>query len=310
MTIQFAFLNLVGLMSSNTPSSNPPNDRAHLIGIALMVSAMLIIPFLDAIAKDLSTRYSVTQITWARYFFHFALLLPIVLLKFGPRALLPKSPGLQLVRSTFLMCATFFYFSAISLIPLADALALVFISPFVVTVLSALILKEAVGPRRWGAVIVGLLGALVIVRPGFVDGNLGTLFAMGAAITYACYLISTRKLAHTAPPMVTLTFSALVGAVVFSALVPTVWIPPTGTDFFWMILLGVVAALGHYLIIKAFDYAEASLLAPYGYTEIIMTCLLGYLVFGDLPDGFTWLGMGIIVASGIYISVRERRVHN
>lgn len=296
-------------MPLNTSSPSEPHDRTYLIGITLMIVAMFIIPVLDAIAKELSARYSVTQIVWARYFFHLALMLPVVLLKYGRRALIPKNPGLQLLRGAFLMCSTFLYFSAIALIPLADALALVFICPFIVTVLSALILKEAVGPRRWSAVVVGLIGAIIIVRPGFSALNAGTVLALGAGVTYACYLISTRKLANTAPPIVTLTFSALIGAVVFSMLAPTSWNTPTEIDAIWMVLLGAVAALGHYLIIKAFEYAEASILAPYGYTEIIMTCLLGYLVFGELPDAFTWLGMGIIIASGIYISLRERDVN-
>ncbi len=284
------------------------HDRRHLIGIGLLVAAMFVIPFLDAIAKHLSADYSVTQITWARYFFHFIILLPIIIVKYGVRSVIPASPGLQILRSTFLMFSTFLYFSAIALIPLADALALVFIYPFIVTVMSALVLKETVGRRRWTAVVIGLIGAMIIIRPGFSVGGIGSLFALGAGVTYGCYLIATRKLANTAPPLVTLTFSALVGAVVFSLLVPAEWQPPSDTDLLLMVLLGAIAAFGHYLIIKAFEYAEASMLAPYGYSEVIMTCVLGYVLFGDLPDVYTWTGMAIIVGSGLYISFRERHL--
>ncbi len=293
-------------MSSHIPTSVTQADRKYVLGVLLMVLAMIIIPFLDAIAKELSTRYSVLQITWARYFFHFALMLPLALATYGRQALVVKSTGMQILRGGFLMASTFLYFSALALIPLADALALVFIYPFVVTVLSVVILKEPVGIRRWMAVLVGLLGALIIVRPGFSDFGIGTMLALAAGITYGCYLISTRKLANTAPPMVTLTFTALIGVVVLSILVPYGWQTPTTADWLWMILLGTIAALGHYLIIRAFEFVEASILAPYGYTEILMACLLGYVVFGDLPDILTWIGIATIIISGIYISVRER----
>ena len=248
-----------------------------------MILAMLVIPMLDGIAKELSLRYTTTQITWARYFVHFSFMLPFVLIRFGPRAILPKNPRLQLLRSSLLMCSTFMYFWAISLIPLADAIALIFIYPIVVTALSAGILKEQVGIRRWSAVLVGLLGA-----------------------SYGCYLIATRKLANSAPPVITLTFTAFVGTVVFSALVPSYWQTPTNTDLMLMLAMGLLAALGHYMIIKSFEYAEASVLAPYGYSEIIMASLIGYFVFGNFPDLYSWIGISIIIFSGIYISIRER----
>lgn len=271
-----------------------------------MVLAMFIIPFVDAIAKELSSRYSVMQITWARYFFHFCLMLPLVLMKHGVRSLVPAQPVAQLFRGGLLMCATFLYFSAISTIPLTDALALIFVYPVIVTILSAMILGEPVGARRWSAVLVGLVGAGVIIRPGFEGTGVGTLMALGAGVSYGCYLIATRKLANSAPPFVTLTFTALIGAVVFSALVPAYWQTPPPMDLVMMVSLGALAAVGHYLLIKAFEYAQASVLAPIGYSEIIMTTLLGYIIFDDFPDGLTWVGIAIIISSGIYISVRER----
>ena len=285
-----------------------PNTKNPLVGIMLMILAMLIIPVMDGIAKDLSVRYSITQITWARYFIHFIFMLPLVLMQFSLPTLFPKNPSLQLFRSSLLMCSTFLYFWAISLIPLADAIALIFIYPIIVTVLSALILKEHVGIRRWLAVVAGLFGTCIVVRPGVLDISLGTVLALGAGTTYGCYLIATRKLANSAPPLVTLTFTALVGTLVFSAFVPFYWQTPSGSDFMLMLALGLIAALGHYLIIKSFKYAQASVLAPYGYTEIITASLIGYFAFGDFPDSYTWLGISIIVASGLYISVRERHL--
>ncbi|NQW00105.1 MAG: DMT family transporter [Rhodospirillales bacterium] len=297
-------------MSDHKPIADLLPDagqRRHLTGIGLMVLAMFIIPFVDTIAKELSSRYATTQIAWARYFFHFVLMLPLVLYKHGPRALFPLHPGAQILRGGLLMVSTFMYFSAVALIPLADALALVFIYPVVMTALSALVLKEIVGARRWSAVFVGLVGACIIIRPGLLAVGPGTLLALGAGITYACYLVATRRLANHTPPLVTLTFTALMGAVVFSMLVPAFWQTPSPVDMLLMGLMGALAACAHYLIIRAFDYAEASVLAPYGYAEVIMTIALGYLIFGDFPDAFTWLGIAIIIASGIYISFRERK---
>ena len=285
-----------------------PNNKNPLVGIMLMILAMLIIPVMDGIAKDLSVRYSITQITWARYFIHFIFMLPLVLMRLSLPTLFPKNLSLQLFRSSLLMCSTFLYFWAISLIPLADAIALIFIYPIIVTALSALILKEHVGFRRWLAVVAGLFGTCIVVRPGIMEIGLGTFLALGAGTTYGCYLIATRKLANSAPPLVTLLFTALVGTIIFSALVPSYWQTPTDTDFILMLALGLLAAIGHYLIIKSFEYAQASVLAPYGYTEIITASLIGYFAFGDFPDYYTWIGISIIITSGIYISVRERHI--
>jgi drug/metabolite transporter (DMT)-like permease len=285
-----------------------PNTKNPQVGIMLMILAMLIIPVMDGIAKELSARYSITQITWARYFIHFSFMLPLVLMQFSLPTLLPKNPGLQLLRSSLLMCSTFLYFWAISLIPLADAIALIFIYPIIVTSLSALILKEHVGVRRWLAVVAGLFGTCIVVRPGILEISLGSFLALGAGTSYGCYLIATRKLANSAPPLVTLAFTALVGTLVFSAIVPSYWQTPTDTDLMLMLALGLLAALGHYLIIKSFEYAQASVLAPYGYSEIITASLIGYFAYGDFPDSYTWIGISIIVASGIYISLRERHI--
>jgi drug/metabolite transporter (DMT)-like permease len=285
-----------------------PSTKNPQVGIVLMILAMLIIPVMDGIAKDLSARYSIIQITWVRYFIHFSFILPLLFVQLSLPTLLPKNLGLQLLRSSFLMCSTFLYFWAISLIPLADAIALIFIYPIIVTTLSALILKEHVGVRRWLAVLSGLLGTCIVVRLGVLEIGLGTFLALGAGTSYACYLIATRKLASSAPPLVTLAFTALVGTLVFSIFVPPYWEKPTDTDLMLMLALGFIATLGHYLIIKSFEYTQASVLAPYGYSEIITASLVGYFAYGDFPDIYTWMGISIIIASGIYISIRERHI--
>ena len=290
---------------SETASVENPDDRP-LTGILMMVGAMFLVPVMDGIAKHLSADYGTLQVVWARYFFHFVFLLPFVLWRYGRAAFAPSRPVMQVLRGGLLLASTALFFAAIARMPLADAISLVFVYPMVVTLLSALILREAVGPRRWTAVIVGFLGALIVIRPGLGVIGGGGLLALAAGSGYALYILATRKLAGSAPPLVTLAFTALLGCVVTSLAVPFAWITPDATDLAWMAAMGLIAAAGHFLIIRSFEYASASLLAPYGYSEIIMATIIGFFVFGDFPDAWSWLGIAVIVASGLYISVRER----
>lgn len=283
-------------------------EASPLKGIALYIAAMAIVPLMDGIAKHLSEEMSVLQVSWARYFAHFAILLPLVLIKHRPAQLLPRQPFLQVVRGGLLLISTVCFFWSISLMPLADALAIVFVSPLVVTALSPWLLGETVGLRRWSAVIVGFLGACIIIRPGPEMLSSGAPFALAAGVGYALYLISTRRLAGSAPPSITLFYTAVVGAIVLSLAVPFAWTTPNMTQIALMASLGLIAAIGHFLVIKAFDSAPASLLAPYGYSEIVMATAVGYLVFGDFPDFWTWTGIAILITSGIYVSLRERKV--
>ena len=293
---------------SVTASPETGASASPIKGILLYLPAMAIVPFMDGIAKHLSEEMSVLQVSWARYFTHFAILLPLVLLTQKPAKLLPQQPFLQVFRGALLLISTVSFFWAISLMPLADALAIVFVSPLVVTALSPWLLGETVGIRRWSAVLVGFLGACIIIRPGPEMLNSGAPFALAAGVCYAFYLIATRRLAGSAPPMVTLFYTALVGAVVLSLAVPFAWTTPNVGQVGLMAALGLIAAIGHFLVIKAFDSAPASLLAPYGYSEIVMATLVGYLVFGDFPDSWTWIGVAIVIASGVYVSLRERKL--
>lgn len=281
-------------------------ESSPLKGILLYIPAMAIVPLMDGIAKHLSTEMSVMQVSWARYFAHFAILLPIILIKHRPAQLIPSQPILQLVRGGLLLVSTVCFFWAISLMPLADALAIVFVSPLVVTALSPWLLGETVGLRRWSAVVVGFIGACIIIRPGPEMFSSGALLALAAGTLYALYLIATRRLAGSAPPMITLFYTALVGALLLSLIVPFTWTTPNLEQIGWMASLGLIAAVGHFLVIKAFQMAPASLLAPYGYSEIVMATVVGYLIFGDFPDYWSWIGVSIVIASGIYVSIRER----
>lgn len=279
-----------------------------VLGIGLLVVAMTVIPVMDGLAKLLSANYPVLQITWARYTFHLATMLPVLLWRHGVRTLVPPKAGLQLLRGACILASTLLFFAGLARMPLANTLALAFISPFVVTALSPWLLGERVGPRRWAAVGCGFLGALIVFRPGFGDFGWEGLLPMGAGVGYACYLILTRRLAGAGPALVTLAYSGLVGTVALSLVVPFVWSPPDAAGWSLMVLMGLLAAVGHFLLIRAFELAPASLLAPLGYGEIVGATAVGYLLFGDFPDRITWIGVTVIVASGLFIVWRERTV--
>ncbi len=292
-------------VQSKTVSPVPPSEANSLIGIALCVAAFAVLPAMDTVAKYLSADMSVIQVSWGRYFFHLMFLLPVVLYRYGPSAMKPARFFLQIVRGSLLLSATLCFFASIAIMPIADTLAIVFVSPLLVTLLSPFMLGERIGPYRVVAVLVGFVGTLIIIRPG--NGmNIGALFALGTGVSYAFYSITTRKLSGSAPPIVTLTFTALVGSIVLSAAVPFFWSDISLINWGLMVLMGFLGALGQYFFIKAYDYAEASILAPITYSEIVMAVAFGWMVFGDFPDLWTWTGTAIVIASGIFISIRER----
>ncbi len=284
----------------------PRTTQRPLFGIGLMVVAMLALPIMDAAAKYMSARIPTLQLVWARFFFHTLLLIPIALWHHPVRELFPQRAGLQTVRALMILCATALFFRAVALMPLADTLAVFFIYPFIITAFAPWVLGDRVGVWRWTATIIGFIGALVIIQPGFATLTQGVLFAIGAGFSYSFYALSTRKLAGIDPPLVTLFFTGLIGLVVTSVLLPFAWVVPQAGDWMLMAVMGLVSAAGHYCVILASECAPAPLLAPLAYVEIISATLLGYFIFADLPDRMTWIGIAIIVASGIVIAWREK----
>jgi drug/metabolite transporter (DMT)-like permease len=276
--------------------------------ILLLLGAMAILPLMDAIAKHLSHEMSLWQITWARFTFHVLWLMPAFLARHRLRELMPARAGLQILRGLCLMASTFLFFGGVAYMPIADTLALSFVSPLTVTLLSPFLLGEKVGVRRLSAVGVGLLGALVIIRPGLGVFQAAALFGISTGLVYAFYVIITRRLAGTAPALVTLAYTALLGMIGTSLVVPFFWVPPSLEQWGLMVALGAIAALGHYLVILAYERGEASMLSPFSYAEMIGAVTVGYLIFGDFPDRWTWLGIAILIGSGVYISIREHRV--
>ena len=188
---------------------------------------------------------------------------------------------------------------------MAKALTLAFIAPLIVTILSPIVLGEKVGFRRWAAVIIGFIGSLIVLRPGFVEINLASVAALGTGFLYGIYLIVTRKLHNSDHPLLTLLLTGVVGAIIGSAIMPSVWVQPTVTDWYMMFAIGFFASVGHLLIILSLKYADASKLAPFGYFEIITNIIIGYYFFNNFPDTWTFMGLFVIVSSGIYIFRRE-----
>ena len=268
--------------------------------------AWAILPFMDTIAKYLSSDLSFFQITWARYFFTVFFTLPFMFFFFRKNLTWTTQPKLQFLRGLTLFFANVLFFYSISIISMAKALTLAFVAPLITTALSPIFLGEKVGFRRWSAVIVGFIGSLIVIRPGFIEFNLASIAALGTGFFYGIYLIITRKLHSSDSPLLTLLLTGVVGAVVASFLVPVVWINPTFNQWSLLALMGIFACLGHLFLILSLKYADASKLAPLGYFEIVTNITLGYYFFGDFPHNWTWVGLVIIVCSGIYISLRER----
>ncbi|WP_282606857.1 DMT family transporter [Pelagibius sp. Alg239-R121] len=273
-------------------------------GILWMLLTMLLFVSMDTAAKHLTQSYPVLQVVWARYFFH-ALLLALYLNRRIPGLMRTKRLGIQLFRSLLLLVTTVLFFTGISLIPLADASAIMFVAPIIVTALSMPLLKEKVGPRRWVSIVVGFIGALIIIRPGGETVQIAALLPFCAACCYALYQIITRSLSHSDQPLTTLAYTALVGAVVMCFVAPFNWQSPDTNGWLLMILIGFLGGISQFTLIKAFQSAPAAAVTPFSYSSLIWATFYGFIVFGDLPDQPTVAGALIIAASGLYIFHRE-----
>lgn len=281
----------------------------------LMVFAMLILPGIDAIAKLLSGIISSGQVAHCRFLFQVLFMFPLLLMTRGPW--LNRLLWLHAARGCLIALATTLFFTGLAYLPLADAISIFFVEPLLVTLLSALLLGEQVGWRRMAAIAVGFLGALIVIRPTFTEVGWAVLYPVGTALCFSFYILLTRKLVAADDPIRLQFFAGFFGLLVMSV---AIWIG-TGSDFpilratwpdsnQWLMLaaLGLIATIGHLLVVFAFRMASVAVLAPFQYVEIIGATLLGLIFFNDFPDPVTWLGIGIIVGSGIYIFHRESRL--
>jgi len=272
-------------------------------GIAWMLMSVLLAASMDATAKYLTQFYPVLQIVWARYTFQ-ALVVVVALAPRLPALVRTRRLGIQLARSAMLLGATVTFIFGLRNLPLAEASTILFLAPLIVTALSVPILGERVGPRRWLAVCAGFVGAIIIIRPGGAV-SAWAAFPLATAFLYALYMVTTRHLSRTDSTLTTLVYTASVGALVMSAIVPFVWTPLDAKGWLLLIMLGVMGGLNHFALIRAFRAAAVGVVSPFEYSRLIWATLFGYALFGNLPDGWTVLGAAVIVGAGLYVFRRE-----
>ena len=278
-----------------------------LKGIGFMCIAVLILPFLNAVAKLLlADGMSVVQVVWARYTVHLLFAVALFAPGRGLRLLRTRRLGTQLTRSALLLGCTAFYFGALPYIALPTAAAINFAAPIIVTVLAVPMLGETVGWRRMLAVCFGFLGVLVIIRPGLGVIHPAGLLVLVTALMYALYQIFTRRVAALDSPQTSVMYMAVVGTLASSLALPWYWSTPQGLGG-WLLLLstGCFAGIGHFFVVKALQHAPASIVSPFSYGQLLGAAALGYWLWGDVPDLWTWIGAAMIVLSGMYIAYRE-----
>ncbi len=285
------------------------------VGILCMCLAMAMLPVVEGLVKLMTGSLSEVQIAFLRFAAQAAVGLPIVLLLIGWRGLYPGQPLVHAARGACHALANVFLVSALAILPLAETMAIFFVMPLMVTAMSAMLLGERVGLRRWAAVLVGFIGALIVVRPGSDVFTLGSLLPMGAAFMFAVYVILTRHFVQSGDA-VSLNFIAAIWAAGILAVLlllgdvagvaQAAISMPTPAQWGQVAAIGVISMIAHWLIVISLARVPASVVAPLTYLEIIGAAVVGYLLFADIPDATTWIGVAVIAASGIYISYRER----
>ena len=285
-----------------------PADHPRRAALPLIVGAGLCFSTLDATAKFLVQEHTLFVVVWARYAGQMIVVTPISWHRGGGDFWRTRHLAMQLARSLCLVVATLCFFGALRFLPLAEGSAISFLAPMFAIVLSRPVLGERPTRARWIAATVGFAGILVLVRPGSAVFHPATGLLVGAAISNALYQLLTRRLPHDSPHT-TLFYSALVGTALLSAALPAVDVPSSFSwrDGFFLVLLGFLAGIGHWMLISAYLRAPASLVAPFTYLQMIWATFYGWLVFGQLPDGLSALGMAVIVASGVGLILHERR---
>jgi drug/metabolite transporter (DMT)-like permease len=273
--------------------------------ILLVIAAVSLYAVIDGLAKVMVQDMDVMQIIWSRYVFALPLL-PFVVGRRWPELFATERPGLQVARGLLPIVGGIAIVLALGTMPLADATALMFVSPLMLTALVVPLLKERVGLHRWSAVVIGFLGVLIIVRPGGTTMQWAALLPLLTAFLYALYQIATRVLSRTTPSLVTFAYMVVVGTAGSTLALPFVWRTPDALGWAMMAASGLLHGLAHYLVTRAFALAPAAILAPFNYAQLIGATAFGYFVFGDLPDRWTIVGALVIVAAGLYVAYRER----
>ncbi|MEZ5911821.1 MAG: DMT family transporter [Paracoccaceae bacterium] len=286
-----------------------------LTGIALMIAFCVLAPLIDVASKLAAQGVPVGVIVFLRGVVQSGLMLPVVLAMGLPLALSRPAALLVAFRALMLVASTYCFVAAVKVMPIADALAIVFVEPFIIMLIGRFALGEDVGPRRLAACVVGFLGSLLVIQPAFSAFGPVAFFPLGTAVAFALYILVTRRLSSQVHPVPMQFHTAAMAAVWCLPLFvfgrwsgePS-WSPewPQGIFWLWCFCVGLASAVSHMAMTYALRFAPSSTLAPLHYLEIVSAALLGYLVFSDFPDALTWLGIAIVSASGLYIIARER----
>lgn len=291
------------MLPQTRDAQNESTARLRAIGYAL--AGIALFGLLDMQAKVLGSLYPVPEVVWARYAGHCLLMLIVLGPRHGRGLVRTRRLGVQLVRGVLLLLSTGFFFAALSYLPLAEAAAISFVAPLLVTLLSIPMLGERVGWRRLTAVVVGFGGVLVILRPGGSLFTPAALLPLCTAVTYGLYQILTRRIGTSENPVASLFYTSLVGAAVMTLVVPFAWVTPDWRHAPIFLALGICGGVGHFLMIRALQLAPVSLIAPFGYSAMIWSLLFGWLVFSQFPDRISLVGIAIVVGSGLYVAYRE-----
>jgi drug/metabolite transporter (DMT)-like permease len=286
------------------PAENGTGGERPFLAIGLVLLAVSLFSVMDALSKLIAERLDPIEVVWGRYLVILGLLALPVLRR--PTLLLTPQPKLQLLRGVAVLGAALLFIFGLQRLALADATAIGFASPLLVTALSIPLLGEPVGIRRWSAVAAGFAGILLVVRPGSGAIGAAALLPLSSAACWALGIVITRRMGGVDRPLTTLAYSTALGFILSGAALPLVWQAPSPRDCAILAALGVLSAAGQYLFIAGPARGAASLLAPFSYSQMIWSTIMGYLVFGAVPSLWTWCGAAVIVGSGLYIAHRER----
>lgn len=271
-------------------------------GIILSIIAMLCLAGMDATGKLLVETYPIVEIMAIRFAIFFFIVIVVTVFSERLKVIRSKATFIQITRSLVLLVEVAVFIFAFSLMPLADVHAIAAIAPLLVILIAGLYLGEVVDARSWISVALGFVGALIIIRPGLGVMSWYSLIPICGAFLWAVYQVLSRRVAAFDRPETTVFYTALVGFIVFGALAPFYWVEPSSKHWVLLVLNGLLGAMGHYLLIKALALAPASVLQPFSYTLLFWAILIGFVVFGDLPDGMTLLGAAIVLGAGVYAS--------
>ena len=292
--------------AQETKPNAPARADRPFRGIALILLSTIFLGTSDVTAKYLSSGLPSIEIAWLRFLVFFLIMAPAMVPGSRLYAMKTTRPGFHLLRGVALLGSSLFFITGLRYLPIAEASATGFVSPLFVTALSIVFLSEKVGLRRWLATAAGLVGVLIILRPGSNAFHPAALFSIVSAFAWACTLVMTRLMSGSERAITTMTYSSISGVLILTALVPMVWVAPGWHGILFGVLIGVASTAGQWIVVLAFRYADASVLAPFSYTQLVWVSFLGFILFGEVPDVWTVTGAAFIVASGLYTAHRER----